>query len=1257
MASSIATTPSAIRATRKRDRNDEDDDGIIINLESSAVQTPNSSNSNSTNNNPKQGNGDTTGNYASPIATTSFLGRALSAVTSTVFKRRKVSSPIVEEQQLAVIGNKGIDSTEKPRTDDRKVATAAAEPPMSRSKSPREQPKLFLSPRSPTRKVLQLDLYSSNGKSNVQPAASSNNFTNNYSSMMPSHNGPAPPMSTLPPFQSSQLKQLQKQQQLSNTSLQNNTNMVATSAIINPKIPSFPLSSTDQVLFSLNASNRKDPSNSLDFAFGRLRPKSRLFLHSSKASNQHPNTKNIKLSATETSKRILTALEEQKSLSLMPPPEASSYTKPAISIFGGRDSYNSRLPGTHPFAPTLPPPPPKQRLAQISTTQRPLSQLVQPSTAIIKTTKEKQQQQQPQQPAAIRPPRPPMKSSQANVTIHDSLLQRQPSSTPVVPTSHRKLPSQSQVQKHLQNIRQRKGYLEPYQKIMKNVDTLADSFISTTQENAVVDDEVANDVITKLVEGQLQDHGDDVIHVALNNVNNFIISCQREGSSKRKPLHPKTTSGDAWISTMNSVQEKVTNSTTQPHRAPSMMTTTVTAPVTASTPYSCPLLDKQRDNQVSNKITVSISQVKKSRLGDAGDVPYEPLKQVDSNTLNQFVFKPGPRETAKSESISSQFTAHEVQKEQKQSNHTADVTTSNSNFWGSHMLKPGQWKCSECMLKNDATRAKCASCEAPKPQEEQKQVEDKEHIKQSTDNSNFWGPHMLKPGQWKCSECMSKNDATRAKCASCEAPKPQEEEKQVEDKQSIKQSTDNGGTKHSLPTTMATSINGEISKEKGGFTFVTSTPSTFSSNGTTTALSTSFSFGASTSTNSIVAPKPFQFGPPTTEPGAPVGLTFGASSAFATGTAKPSSDATTSSAVSDSGSTGFVFGSVSKETTKASTNDAIPALSQKPNSAPESSAIGSSSSNNILNSTTIGSATLTSVPVSVTTNPVSSESGGTAVSGPIAVPMVADGSGGGRNSFGSSIGMAPPLLFGTSGTSATAPAFSGFSFGAVPSTLTDGSGFQSKADVATGLSFASSTTKPGTFAFGSGNTSTGSTAPSSSFTFGAAAPAATQDPAVLPFGTANTAAPAPAPAPAVGGFSFGSSSIPSVNAQPVASSTGFAFGGTTAGQVSGITGAAVSNPFATTGISGGFQKDTNAPSIAAAPSSTFSFGSTAGSTPGFAAPMQPTYGAIPTPSTSGLQQVGGLGSMPPGGGFSLGTGGSTGAKRRIIKAKRPGASR
>jgi hypothetical protein len=36
---------------------------------------------------------------------------------------------------------------------------------------------------------------------------------------------------------------------------------------------------------------------------------------------------------------------------------------------------------------------------------------------------------------------------------------------------------------------------------MKNVDSMADSFISTTQENAVVDDEVVHDVITELVEG------------------------------------------------------------------------------------------------------------------------------------------------------------------------------------------------------------------------------------------------------------------------------------------------------------------------------------------------------------------------------------------------------------------------------------------------------------------------------------------------------------------------------------------------------------------------------------------------------------------------------------------------------------------------------------------------------------------------------------------------------------------------------------
>lgn len=1214
MASSIATTPSTTRTTRKRDRNDEDDDGIIINLERSAVGTPNSSSSIKNRNDPKQRNIDTSSTYTSPVATTSFLGRALSAVTSTVFKRRKVSSPTVHEQQHTEVASNGIDSTEKPITEDRIVTVAAAAaslPSRSKSqKSPHEQPKLFLSPRSPTRKVLQLDLYSNNGKSNyVNTAATSRNVINNYSTLMPYHNGPAPPISTLPPFQSSLLKQ--QQQQASNTSQKQITNMMTTSsAISNSNNPSFPFSSTDQILFSLSASNRKDQTNSLDFAFGRLRPKSRLFLHSSKSRNQYTNGDNKnKLSATETSKRILTALEEQKSLSLIPaPPEVSSYAKPVVSIFGGRDSYNSRLPGTHPFAPSLPPPPPpKQRLAQISMTLKPSTQLGQPSsiTEIIKTTEEKQQQQQ--QPAAILPP---MKSSEAIVTIHDSFLQIQPSTSFKEKSSHRKLPSRSQVQQHLQNIRRSKGYLESYQKLVKNVDTFADSFTGMTQENAV-DDEIVNEVITELVEGQLQDHGDG-IHDAPDGVVNSIISCQRERSAKRKPLHPKTTTGNDWWSTTNTPRapEKVTNSATQPQRVSPTTTTAATVPVVASTPFSGPLLDKQRNNQVSHKITASGSQIKKSRLGGAEDLPYEPLKQVDANTLNPFgnkLDKPGPRDTAKSEPISSQA--------DQQSNHTGDAITSDINFWGRHLLKPGQWKCSVCTVKNDATSSICTSCEAPKQQEQPKQIDG------------------------------------------------------------------NGtGTKNSSTTTTAISINGEKSKEKVGFTFGTSTPSTFTSNNATTSASSGFSFGASTSANSTTVPKPFQFGSSTNEPGAPAGFTFGASSGFTTGAtklssdatpsigftfgassgftaeaAKPSSDATTSNVVADSGSTGFLFGSASTET-KAAVNDAAPAVSK----------LVSSSSSNIFNSSAIGSATPKSVTVPVVTHPpatVNSGSGGTAVTGQIAALIGADVSGGAGTSFGSSVGIPPPLSFGTSGTSAAAPAYSGFSFGAVPSTSSDSSRFQFSADASKVPSFEASNTKPATFAFSSGNTSASSSAPSSSFSFGAVPPATTQDPPILSFGTSNIAAPAPtpaiapAPAPTVAGFSFGSASAPSINAQTATLSTGFTFGGSTSGQVGGMTGTIASNPFASTGINSSFQKDTSAPSmIATAPSSTFTFGSTAGSTPGFAAPMQPSFGAMQAP-TSGLQQVSSSGSMPPGGGFSLGTGGSTGAKRRIIKAKRPSTSR
>lgn len=96
--------------------------------------------------------------------------------------------------------------------------------------------------------------------------------------------------------------------------------------------------------------------------------------------------------------------------------------------------------------------------------------------------------------------------------------------------------------------------------------------------------------------------------------------------------------------------------------------------------------------------------------------------------------------------------------------------------------KKTQWECDACMTKNDSSKDSCACCETPK-------AGTKPASKLAPAATFTFGMPTAQPtpksddlfknlaaqqkkSQWECDACMSRNDASKDKCASCETPKP-----------------------------------------------------------------------------------------------------------------------------------------------------------------------------------------------------------------------------------------------------------------------------------------------------------------------------------------------------------------------------------------------------------------------------------------------------------------------------------------------------
>ncbi|XP_049713049.1 E3 SUMO-protein ligase RanBP2-like isoform X1 [Elephas maximus indicus] len=97
-----------------------------------------------------------------------------------------------------------------------------------------------------------------------------------------------------------------------------------------------------------------------------------------------------------------------------------------------------------------------------------------------------------------------------------------------------------------------------------------------------------------------------------------------------------------------------------------------------------------------------------------------------------------------------------------------------SGFEGVFIQKEGQWDCSGCLIRNEASAAKCVACQNPRKQNWPASVPVPASSETSkAPKSGFEGVFTKKEGQWDCSVCLIRNEASAAKCVACQNPSKQ----------------------------------------------------------------------------------------------------------------------------------------------------------------------------------------------------------------------------------------------------------------------------------------------------------------------------------------------------------------------------------------------------------------------------------------------------------------------------------------------------
>ncbi|XP_027479510.2 E3 SUMO-protein ligase RanBP2 isoform X1 [Zalophus californianus] len=99
--------------------------------------------------------------------------------------------------------------------------------------------------------------------------------------------------------------------------------------------------------------------------------------------------------------------------------------------------------------------------------------------------------------------------------------------------------------------------------------------------------------------------------------------------------------------------------------------------------------------------------------------------------------------------------------------------TPKSGFEGMFTKKEGQWDCSICLVRNEASAATCVACQNPSKQSQPTSAV----LPPASDTckapkGGFEGMFTKKEGQWDCSICLVQNESSSLKCVACGASKP-----------------------------------------------------------------------------------------------------------------------------------------------------------------------------------------------------------------------------------------------------------------------------------------------------------------------------------------------------------------------------------------------------------------------------------------------------------------------------------------------------
>uniref|UniRef100_A0A8D0XI96 E3 SUMO-protein ligase RanBP2 n=1 Tax=Sus scrofa TaxID=9823 RepID=A0A8D0XI96_PIG len=94
-----------------------------------------------------------------------------------------------------------------------------------------------------------------------------------------------------------------------------------------------------------------------------------------------------------------------------------------------------------------------------------------------------------------------------------------------------------------------------------------------------------------------------------------------------------------------------------------------------------------------------------------------------------------------------------------------------NGFEGVFTKKEGQWDCSVCLVRNEASAAKCVACQNPGRQEPLGSAAPASSETSKAPRSGLEGMFTKKEGQWDCSVCLVQNEGSSMKCVACQNAK------------------------------------------------------------------------------------------------------------------------------------------------------------------------------------------------------------------------------------------------------------------------------------------------------------------------------------------------------------------------------------------------------------------------------------------------------------------------------------------------------